>query len=96
MEERKTNRIKGHSLILENREKLSVSGVEHVNTFNSELIVVETIAGVITIKGEELDVKKLNLEEGQVSITGTVHAMTYSSRDSLTAKSSGFFNKIFK
>ena len=96
MEERRTNRLRGHSVILENREKLSISGVEHIDNFNSELIVAETIAGIITIKGEDLDVNKLNIEEGNVSITGTVHSMTYSDRGSLSAKGSGFFNKMFK
>ncbi|SDJ83706.1 sporulation protein YabP [Natronincola ferrireducens] len=96
MEERRNNRYRGHSVILENREKLSISGVEHVNNFNSELIVVDTTAGVITIKGEELDVKKLSLEDGNVSISGTVHSMVYSDRESFTAKSSGFFSKMFK
>lgn len=96
MEERRNNRLRGHSIILENREKLSISGVEHVNNFNSELVIVETIAGVITIKGDDLDVNKLNIEDGNVSITGTVNSMTYSDRESLSAKGSGFFSKMFK
>ncbi|SET22512.1 sporulation protein YabP [Natronincola peptidivorans] len=96
MEERRNNRLRGHSVILENREKLSISGVEHVNNFNSELVVVETIAGVITIKGEDLDVNKLNIEDGNVAINGTIHSMTYSDRESFSSKSSGFFSKMFK
>lgn len=96
MEERRNNRLRGHSIILENREKLSISGVEHVNNFNSEVIVVDTVAGVITIKGNDLDVSKLNTEDGNVSITGTVYSMVYSDRESLSAKSSGFFSKMFK
>lgn len=96
MEEKRNHRLRGHSVILENREKLSISGVEHVDNFNSELIVVETIAGIITIKGDELDMNKLNIEDGNVSITGTIHSMTYSDRGSLSTKSSGFFSKMFK
>lgn len=96
MEERKNNRGRNHNIILENREKLSVSGVEHVNSFNNELILVETVAGVLTIKGEELDVNKLNLEDGNVIIEGKIHSMTYSERDSFGSKGSSFLGKLFK
>ncbi|MCC5911242.1 MAG: sporulation protein YabP [Clostridiaceae bacterium] len=96
MEERRSVRQRGHSVVLESREKLSVSGVEHVNNFNSELVVLETIAGVLTIKGENLDVSNLNIENGNVSIGGTVYSMVYSDKESLATKSSGFFSKMFK
>jgi len=97
MEDRRNvNRSKVHNIILENREKLSVSGVEHVNSFNSELIILETIAGVITVKGQELDVNKLSLEDGNIIISGRVSSMVYSDRDSLSSKGGGLLSKMFK
>ncbi|KAB3531891.1 sporulation protein YabP [Alkaliphilus pronyensis] len=96
MEDRKTSKSKTHNLILENREKLSLSGVEHVNSFNSEIITLQTVAGGLTIKGEELDVNKLNLEDGNLVITGVVHSLVYSSRDSIGSKGSGFLSKMFR
>lgn len=96
LEERKVNRYRNHSIILENREKLSVSGVEHVNNFNDETIVLETVAGVLTIKGEELDVNKLNIEDGNISISGTLYSFSYSDRESLGSKGTGFLGKMFK
>jgi len=96
LEERRVNRTRNHSIILENREKLSVSGVEHVNNFNSELLVLDTVAGVLTIKGEELDVNKLNVEDGNVSVTGTIYSLVYSDRESLGSKGSGFLGRMFK
>jgi len=96
MEERKPNRSRSHNVILENREKLSISGVEHVNNFNSELIILETVTGVMTIKGYDLDVNKLNLEDGNVIIQGTVYSMVYSEKDAFGSKGSGFLGKLFK
>lgn len=96
MEDRRANRAKNHSIILENRERLSVSGVEHVNNFNSEMIVLDTVAGVITIKGEELDVNKLNVEDGNVSVTGSIYSINYSDRESIASKGSGFLGRMFK
>ncbi|ABW20165.1 sporulation protein YabP [Alkaliphilus oremlandii] len=96
MEDRRTTRARNHSIMLENREKLNVSGVEHVNSFNSELVILETIAGVLTIKGEELDISKLNVEDGNVSVSGTIYALNYSDRESIGAKGAGFLGRMFK
>lgn len=96
LEERKVSRYRNHSIILENREKLSVSGVEQVHNFNSETIVVETVAGVLTVKGEDLDVNKLSIEDGNVSISGMVYSINYSDRESFGTKGAGFLGKMFK
>ncbi len=96
MEDRKVNRTKNHSMILENREKLNISGVEHVNSFNSEIVVLETVAGVLTIKGEELDINKLNVDDGNVSVSGTIYTLNYSDRESFGAKGAGFLGRMFK
>ena len=78
MDDRRIGRLRGHSIVLENREKLSISGVEHVNNFDSETIIAETVAGIITIRGEDLDVNKLNIEEGNIAISGIINSMSYS------------------
>ena len=93
MEEKKTTRqIKSetvHNLILENRKKLSVSGIADVESFNEEEIVLATIShGVLVIKGSELHINKLSVDSGDVSITGEVCAMDYVDR---TPKSRGGF-----
>lgn len=96
MEEKRTTRSRNHSIILENRERLSISGVERVDNFNDELIILQTVNGILTIKGEELDVNKLNVEDGNVSVKGTINSLAYSDRQSLGEKSSGFLGKMFK
>lgn len=96
MEDRRTPRARNHSIMLDNREKLNVSGVEHVNSFNSELVILETVAGVLTIKGEELDISKLNVEDGNVSVSGTIYGLNYSDRESIGAKGAGFLGRMFK
>ena len=49
------------NLILENRGKLSVSGVNDVLSFDDQIIIVETTLGLLTIKGEDLKINKLNI-----------------------------------
>ena len=58
-----TNNIR-HRIILDERERLSVTGVTDVIAFDEETITADTDMGVITIRGENLHISKLNLEDG--------------------------------
>ncbi len=58
-------------------------------------VVVETDAGVLFVRGEDLHIKELNLETGVLQLTGHVHALEYAG-DGLAKKSKGLFGKLFK
>jgi sporulation protein YabP len=94
MEERKIGKNKGQNIILENRERLSVSGVEHVTSFNEDTVVMETSEGILTIKGNDLDMNRLNLDDGNVIVQGRIYAILYS--DSSSGKGMGFLGRMFK
>lgn len=96
MEEKRITRARTHNLIMENREKLSISGVEHVSNFNDEVIEVISVQGNITVKGEDLDIKKLNLEDGNLSIGGHIISITYTEKRDTSSKGIGFLGKMFK
>lgn len=100
MEDKKTvTKVKQeaiHNLILENRKKLSVSGIEEVESFNEEEIVLRTgHHGVLVIKGSELHINKLNVDTGDVNISGTVTSMDYID-ESLKAKGPGLFARLLR
>jgi len=96
VEDRKVIKNKSHNLMMENREKINISGVEHVNNFNDEVIEVVTTQGNLTIKGEDLDIKKLNLEDGNLSIEGNIISLHYTEKRDPRQKSIGFLGKMFK
>lgn len=96
MEEKRNVSNRSHNMILENRKKMSVSGVEHVISFDPELIILVTVQGNITIKGTELDIKKLNLDDGNLAIEGYINSIVYSDKDDISSKSAGFFSKMFR
>ena len=96
MDDRRVVKNKSQNIILENREKLSVSGVEHLDSFNENLVIMETYQGILTIKGDNLDINKLNLDDGNVVIEGHVHSLVYSDKDSFGSKGTGFLGKMFK
>lgn len=84
-----------HQLSLRNRESLGVEGVVNVESFDNVEVVVETDAGVLFVRGENLHIKELNLETGVLQLTGHVHALEYAG-DGLAKKSKGLFGKLFK
>ena len=83
------------NLILENREKLSISGALDVLSFDDQIVILETELGLLTVKGENLRINKLSLDTGEVIIDGEIYNMGYSEKE-LDKKSGGILGKIFK
>ena len=97
-EERKTTFKDSSStiqnLILENREKLTISGVIDVLSFDDQIVILETELGMLTIKGEDLRINKLSIDTQDVIIEGNIVALTYSDKEE--KKNSTLLGKIFK
>ena len=83
------------NLILENRGKLSISGVVDVLSFDDQVVIVETELGLLTIKGENLRINKLSIDTSEVIIEGDISSLAYGEKDTEKGKSS-FMSKIFK
>lgn len=69
-----------HSLTLENREKLNLTGVSDVDSFNEQEVIVVCSCGELSVKGEMLHIEELNLETGTVSLSGKISSLTYSEK----------------
>ena len=93
MTEDKKPGVLPHNLILEDRKKHSVSGVNDVGSFDEENIVVSTDYGELTVRGEKLHITKLSLEVGEMCIEGKVSGMQYAE---VVEKSTGFLSKVFR
>ena len=76
------------NIILENREKLNVSGVLDVLSFDDQIVIVETELGLLTIKGENLKINKLNIDTSEVTLDGNISSLLYSNSDSLKKNAS--------
>lgn len=83
------------NLILENREKLSISGVSDVLSFDDQIIIIETDLGLLTIKGENIRINKLSIDTSDVIIEGNINSLVYSNSD-FQKKNGNILNKIFK
>ncbi len=95
MEDKKISKVAtNQNIIMENREKISVTGVIDIHSFDDELVLAQTDLGILTIKGDDLKMNKLNLENNELIVEGQIVAVAYS--DVASAKKSGFMNKLFK
>ncbi|HEY8363372.1 MAG TPA: sporulation protein YabP [Tissierellaceae bacterium] len=74
-------RYKNQNIIVEDRENMTVTGVEQVESFNENTIVLNTIKGGMVIKGENLSISKLNLDDGSVKIQGKINGINYSNKE---------------
>lgn len=69
--------IRPHQLTLEGRTKAKLSGVMAVSCFNEQEIVLETSEGEVALLGEGLHIEQLNLEDGQLDVTGEIAGIEY-------------------
>ncbi len=96
VEERKNlNTSVIQNLVLENREKLSISGVLDVLSFDDQLVIVETELGLLNVKGENLRINKLSIDTSEVIVEGDIYNLSYSEKDS-EKKGTSLIGKIFK
>ncbi|MBQ9298355.1 MAG: sporulation protein YabP [Clostridia bacterium] len=96
MEDRKsiTNSVI-QNIILENRSKLSISGVLDVLSFDDQVVILETDLGLLTVKGDNLRINKLSIDTSEVVVEGDIISLAYSDKASEKAGGS-FLGKIFK
>lgn len=97
MENSKNNKPQfSHTMHIENRKKLDITGVNKVVTFNENLVVLQTSMGMLNIKGSSMRVNKLNVDNGDMSIEGEISSFIYSSKGTSTGKKGNLIEKLLK
>ena len=97
VEDKKNIGINGtiQNLILENRNKLSISGVKDVLSFDDQVVIMETELGMLTVKGDNLKINKLSIDTSEVIVEGEINNLGYNDH-SKKENDIGIFGKIFK
>lgn len=86
-----------HEIVMVNRHMLDVSGVINVESFDSEEFLLNTECGYLAIRGRDLHIKTLNLEQGKVAIEGSLFDVGYLDEGTHTVeKAKGLFSKLFR
>lgn len=80
-----------HKLTLNERKNLSMTGVTEVIRFDENAVVLKTCMGLLTVHGQDLQLKNLSLDGGQVAVEGSISAFVYED----THKSGGALRRLF-
>lgn len=82
---------KTHSISMENRTKLNITGVEDVESFDENAIIMNTSQGDLIVRGTGLHIGRISLDVGQLSVEGSISELSYEDK----APSGGFWQKLF-
>ncbi len=91
MDERRNDE---HKLTMVGRKKMTVTGVEDVDSFDDDRIVAYTTEGIMTVKGADFRINRLNVEDGGLEIEGEIDSVEYA--DGHKSDKGGFLSKIFR
>jgi sporulation protein YabP len=91
-EEKEKSSAKPHNVILEDRTRISVSGVIEVDSFDDRQIVTSTSKGSLIIRGTDLHIDKLSLDSGELVVTGLITDLGYEE----TAPGGSLWQRLFK
>ena len=94
MENNYDNSVVSHSIKILDRNSVFISGTKKVNNFNEEEFLINTVMGAINIKGNRLELIKLDTNDGNICIKGTINSVSYLDTDK--DKENGFLSKLFK
>lgn len=80
------------NIIIEDRKKLTLSGVKDVISFDDETLLLETVLGRLTLKGAGLHIVNFDTASGDLFAEGKIYAAVYTSDE----KNGGFFSRVFR
>lgn len=92
----KDNISLNHSIVINERKNISITGVKKIDNFDNEEFLMETNMGYVVIKGEDLEILKLDTYQGNVMIKGKINSLAYVEGTNKKNKEDGIFNKLFK
>ena len=84
-----------HQLQIRERNQIMLTGIKKINSFDNEEFLMESNMGMIFLKGEGLEIVKLDTHDGNVSIKGLINSLTYMD-DNKRRKEESFLAKLFK
>ena len=85
-----------HGITIVERKSALISGVKKIESFDDEEFLLDTVMGMLVVKGEELELLKLDTLQGNVSIKGLIKSFAYIDDSNKKEKENGILNRLFK
>ena len=85
-----------HSINVLERKNILVTGVKKIESFDDQEFLMDTVMGILALKGEGLELLKLDTMQGSVSIKGFLKSFSYIDDEKVKDKDSSFISRLFK
>ena len=85
-----------HDLQMKNRHECQITGVQDVRSYEPKEVVVITEDSILTIKGENLHVNRLSIEQGELDLEGIFQSFVYTKHTTLAQKGENLLSRMFR
>jgi len=96
MEDKNSSATGPHKLLLQGRKAVELTGVKEVVSFDAKEVVLNTTMGVLVVRGNELFVKRLTVEKGEVDLEGQIDSLVYADKPGKAGDGDSLFKRLFR
>ena len=88
------NLVGSHEIRINDRKAITLSGIKKIISFNHEVFIMESNLGTLELKGNDLELNKLDTSAGNVNIKGNISGLNYLDKEK--NKEESILVKLFK
>lgn len=96
MEEKQQLTQKSHKVNMTSRRTVLLTGINDVLSFDPNEVLLDTVQGTLMIRGEDLHVSRLSIDQGEVDIDGKVNSLSYTDNGGFVKSGETLFSRLFK
>ncbi len=85
-----------HTITMVERKSFVTSGVKKIENFDDTQFLIDTVMGFLLVKGEQLELIKLDTLQGTISIKGIINNLTYLDENTKKDKENSIFSRLFR
>ena len=85
-----------HKILIQGRKSAELTGVREVVSFDAKEVVLNTTMGALIIRGNDLFVRRLTVEKGEVDLDGVIDSLVYSDKPGKTGGKESFMQRLFR
>lgn len=96
MEEKNGSGIGPHKVLIQCRKSMELTGIKEVVSFDAKEVVLNTTMGTMLIRGNDLFVRRLTVEKGEVDLEGQIDSLVYADKPGKAGDGESFLKRLFR
>lgn len=88
--------VKNQNIVVKNRESINITGIKKIESLNDTEFVLDSALGLLSICGDQLEMTSLNIDQGEISISGYITSIKYLNEKVQSKTKENFLKKLFK